>query len=307
MQSDVTTLNTVKKTSANRRRTFLSDRAFIWIFPVTSVLLVFAVYPFFYNIYLSLHEFSPMKRSLVWVGTENWVKAFEDARMWSALSINLSYTFICLSIQVALGMGIALLLDSEGKGYGLMRGLMTLPLVVPPAVTGMMFMLLEDPQWGIFSWVLSLLHILSPETPILATPDTALAGVMIADIWQWTPFMVLIFIAGLRSLPKEPFESAMLDGASSWLIFRHLTLPMMGRVIAVAVLIRGIDLFRVFDYVYVMTSGGPGTATYTLSFYSWQQTFGFVKWGYGATLSLIAMVMLLVLANLFIKLTKLKW
>lgn len=155
-----------------------------------------------------------MKRSLVWVGTENWVKAFEDARMWSALSINLSYTFICLSIQVALGMGIALLLDSEGKGYGLMRGLMTLPLVVPPAVTGMMFMLWKTPS-GVFFLGTFLLHILSPETPILATPDTALAGVMIADIWQWTPFMVLIFIAGLRSLPKEPFESAMLDGASS--------------------------------------------------------------------------------------------
>ena len=130
---------------------------------------------------------------------------------------------------------------------------------------------------------------------------------MLADIWQWTPFMVLIFVAGLRALPPDPFESAMIDGASSWQIFRRLTLPMMSKVIAIAVLIRGIDLFRTFDYVYVMTSGGPGTSTYTLSLYAWQQTFSFIKWGYGATISLFALFVILIAANIFVSLTKTRW
>ena len=99
----------------------------------------------------------------------------------------------------------------------------------------------------------------------------------------------------------------MIDGASGWQTFRRLTLPMMGKVIAIAVLIRGIDLFRMFDYVYVMTSGGPGTATYTLSLYAWQQTFSFVKWGYGATISLFALAVILVAANLFLSVTKVRW
>ena len=149
--------------------------------------------------------------------------------------------------------------------------------------------------------------LLTPETPILATPSLALWGVVLADVWQWTPFMVLIFVAGLRSLPRDPFESAMIDGASGWQIFRRITLPMMGKVIAIAVLIRGIDLFRLFDYVFVMTSGGPGTSTYTLSLYAWQQTFSFIKWGYGATLSLFALFIILVLANIFVSVFKVRW
>jgi len=119
--------------------------------------------------------------------------------------------------------------------------------------------------------------------------------------------LVLIFLAGLRALPPEPYEAAMLDGASGVQIFRRITLPLMSKVIAVAVLIRGIDLFRVFDYVFVMTSGGPGTATYTVSLYAWQQTFSFIKWGYGATISLVTLVLILVIANLFIWRAKVRW
>ncbi len=119
--------------------------------------------------------------------------------------------------------------------------------------------------------------------------------------------MVLIFVAGLRAIPTEPYESAMIDGAGAWQIFLRITLPMMGKVIAIAVLIRGIDLFRMFDYVYVMTSGGPGTATYTLSLYAWQQTFTFLHWGYGATISLFALFIVLLVANLFIAVTKVRW
>jgi multiple sugar transport system permease protein len=204
-------------------------------------------------------------------------------------------------------MVIALLLDSDEPGFGFLRGLLTMTLVIPPAIVGMMYLLMEDPQFGVITMMLQALGVLDPASPILSTPHLALAGVLLAEIWQWTPFMVLILLAGLRALPSEPYEAALIDGASPWQTFTRLTLPMMSKVIAIAILLRGIDVFRAFDYVFVMTSGGPGTATYTLSLYAWQQTFSFIKWGYGATLSLVTLAIIVVVANLFIKLAKVKW
>lgn len=284
-----------------------TDRPFIWMLPLIAMLVAFTIVPLFYNIWLSFHEYAPLKRTLVPVGFENWKLLFADERMWEALGTTLFYFAVVLTVEIVLGMAIALLLDAEEFGFGLLRTVLTLTLVVPPAIVGMMYLLIEDPEFGVLTYVLDSLGILAKSTPILATGSTALWGVMLADIWQWTPFMVLIFLAGLRSLPPEPYEAAMLDGASAWMTFRRITLPMMSKVIAVAVLIRGIDVFRMFDYVFVMTSGGPGTSTYTLSLYAWQQTFSFVKWGYGATLSLFTLAIILIVANLFIYLAKVRW
>jgi multiple sugar transport system permease protein len=288
-------------------RFMLSDHPFTWLAPLLAMLLVFAVFPLGYNIYLSFHEFVIFKRSLVYVGWENWAQLFNDSRLNTALYINFLYTIICLVTQLVLGFLIAMLLDSDDRSFGVMRALISLALVVPPAITGMMFKLMEDPQFGMIAWALDQLNILSRDIPILASPKLALAGVMVADIWQWTPFVTLIFLSGLRGLPKEPFESAMIDGASQWRITTRLTLPMLSKVIAVAILIRGIDLFRTFDYIFIMTSGGPGINTYTLSFYTWKQFAASLKWGYGATLSLLSLIIIQVLANLLIKFTKIRW
>ena len=288
-------------------RFMISEHPFPWLFPLIAMLLVFAVFPLAYNIYLSFHEFVIFKRSLVFVGWENWLKLFSDTRLYNALVINITYTVVCLTVQLVLGFLIALLLDTDEKGFGVMRALFSLALVIPPAITGMMFKMMEDPQFGMIAWTLEKLHILSREVPILATPELALAGVMIADIWQWTPFITLIFLAGMRGLPKEPFESAVIDGASQWKITTRFTIPMLSKVIAVAVLIRGIDLFRTFDYIFVMTSGGPGIQTYTLSFYTWKQFAASLKWGYGATLSLLALIIINVAATALIKIAKIRW
>lgn len=283
------------------------DSPMPWLAPLVAMLLVFTIYPLLYNIWLSFHEYSPFRRELVWVGGQNWATLVQDARFWSSLSVTFTYFFVVLAVQFVLGMAIALLLDADEPGFGFLRAMLTLTLVIPPAIVGMMFLLMEDPEFGVLTYALEALGLLGPETPILSTPSTALIGVMIADIWQWTPFMVLIFLAGLRSLPPEPFEAAVLDGASPFQVFRRITLPLMSKVIAVAVLIRGIDIFRMFDYVFVMTSGGPGTSTYVLSLYAWQQTFSFIKWGYGATISLVSLLIILIIANLFIKISKVRW
>ena len=278
-----------------------------WLAPLLAMLIVFTIIPLIYNIWLSFHEYHTFSRELRWVGGDNWRQLLGDDRMWEALTTTLFYFVVTLVIQTVLGMAIALLLDSDGRGFAFLRAVLTLTLVVPPAIAGMMFLLIEDPEFGVLTWLLNIFGILDRTTPILATASTALWGVILVDIWQWTPFMVLIFLAGLRSLPPEPYEAAMLDGASGWMIFRRITLPLMNKVIAVAVLIRGIDIFRMFDYVFVMTSGGPGTSTYTLSLYAWQQTFSFIKWGYGATLSLVTLAIILLIANLFIWLARVRW
>ena len=286
---------------------FSFDRPFIWMAPLIVMLVAFTIIPVIYNIWLSVHEYSLFRRELEFVGLLNWQKLISDSRMWGALGTTIFYFAFVLAIELVLGIAIALLLDAEEFGFELLRTILTLTLVVPPAIVGMMYLLIEDPEFGVLTYVFDLLGILDKSTPILTTSSTALWGVMLADIWQWTPFMVLIFLAGLRALPAEPYEAAMLDGASGLTVFRRITLPLLSKVIAVAVLIRGIDIFRMFDYVFVMTSGGPGTVTYTLSLYSWQQTFSFIKWGYGATLSLFTLIVILVLANLFIYIAKVRW
>ena len=170
----------------------------------------------------------------------------------------------------------------------------------------MNFNIIKNGSFGVLSFYLYHLGLASPAAPILANPNTALFAVLAADIWQWTPFMVLILMAGLRALPKDPFEAAMIDGATSFQMFRRLTLPMMSKVIAVAVLIRGVDLFRIYDYIYIITGGGPGTQTESLSFYAGRIYFT-GDFPYAATLSLLVLVALILVANLFVRLFKVRF
>jgi multiple sugar transport system permease protein len=287
-------------------RWLTADHPLPWLMPMVAMLTAFGIYPLLYSIWLSLQERSRVTRQYEFVGLKQWAAAFADDRMWHALGVTFTYTVAALVLQIVLGMAIALLLDTDRRGYGVMRALMTLPLVVPPAVTGMMFLLMQDGQFGVLNYYFVQLGLIDASRPVLGTPSTALIGLMLADIWQWTPFMVLIFLAGLRALPKEPFEAAAIDGAGPLQQFRHLTLPMLGKVIAIAVLIRGIDLFRIYDYVYVMTGGGPGTTTETMSFYA-GRTFGVANFPYAATLSLITLIVLNLLATLFVKLARVRF
>lgn len=282
-----------------------SEHPFPWLFPASALMIVFGIYPLVYAIWLSLHKRNPVLRKNIFDPAYNWLKAFGDERVWHAISTTFFYTGMALGIELILGLLIALLLDTDRKGYGLLRALMTLPLVVPPAVTAMMFLLMLDGSFGVLSRSLYSLGLLSPQYPILANASTALGGVLLADVWQWTPFMVLIMLAGLRSLPKEPFEAAAIDGASAFQAFYRLTLPMMSRVIAIAVLIRGIDLFRIFDYVKVMTDSGPGTATETLTSYAGRIYFN-GDFPYASTLAIITLILVIIASTLFMKIFRVK-
>ena len=269
-------------------------------------MVVFGIFPLYKALESSLYKKNAATRKLVFDPDYNWVKALSDERVWNALYNTVLYTGIALTFQLVLGMLIALLLDSDRKGYGLMRAMMTLPLVIPPAVTAMMFLMMLNGSFGVIAAGIIGVGLLPPGYSILGQSSTAMAGVLLAEIWQWTPFMVLIMLAGLRSLPKEPFEAAAIDGATPVQAFFKLTLPMMSKVIAIAVLIRGIDLLRAFDYVKVMTDSGPGTATETLTSYSGRIYFGNADFPYASTIALLTLILVIVVSTVFMKVFKVK-
>lgn len=314
----------VKKTSGFFSvRWMTSEHPLPWLLPASALMIVFGIYPLLYAIWLSLNRVPAGRRQMIFDPLFNWSKIFVDPNMVAALVNTFVYTFVALILQMVLGLLIALLLDTDRRGYSILRALMTLPLVMPPAVTAMIFLLMLNGSFGVLAHGLFALGILDPsQPPILANGSApfsitllgetvkilplAMMGVILADVWQWTPFMVLIMLAGLRSLPKEPFEAAAIDGANSWQMFVRLTLPMMSKVIAIAVLIRGIDIFRMVDYIHVMTARGPGTATLTLPTYATQEAFTKGVFNYASTIALVTLILIILTSTLFMKIFRVR-
>lgn len=292
----------------SRRRVLTWDRPWPWLLPILLLLLGLGIYPLFYNLYNSFREFNPVLGGWEWVGFENWSRMVRDDRVHGALWTTTRYVLIALVVEFVLGLGIALLLNSGPWASGLWQALLILPMVVPPTVTGLMFSLLENSDLGIISWALYETGLLDKSEPLLGgTGRFALPAVLLPDVWQWTPFFVLILLAGLKALPTDPLEASQVDGASGWQTFLHITLPMLRPMIAIAVLFRLVDLLKVFDYIRVMTNGGPGRATEVVSLYAYLQSFEFIQWGYGSTLGLGIFLVAIGVANLYLRLFKVEW
>jgi len=284
------------------------DRPFFYIFPVIAVLLFLGIYPFVYNVRNSFREFNVVKGEMESVGWENWNRLLNDDRFHGAILTTFRYVGTALVIEFILGISIALLFNSGPWLSGLWQSLLILPMVVPPTITARMFGILMNSEFGAISWLLLKLNLIEKKEPLLGgTGKHALTAVMIPEIWQWTPFFVLILLAGMKALPTEPLEAAMVDGASSVQRFFHITLPMLRPMIAVAVLFRLVDLLKVFDYVFVMTNGGPGVETEVLSFYAYQRSFSTIEWGYGSVLGIVILVLAIVLANVYVRVFKVQW
>jgi multiple sugar transport system permease protein len=299
---------TIKPTSRSRRTPLWSfESPWLWLAPAILLLVVYSIYPLIFNIFTSFQEFSPVSHNFEWVGLKNWIYIFQDERTLNALKNTFSYMFIALTVELVLGMSIALLFDSKIYLKGLWQTLIILPMVTPPAVAGLIFRLLEHSDFGVLSWVLYGAGIIQRSEPLLGgTGKWALTAVLLADIWQWTPFVILIFLAGLKSLPSEPLEAAEVDGASGWQKFWLVKLPLMRNVVAIVILFRVIDLYRLFDYVYIMTMGGPGNRTETISFYAYR-TYSFVEWGHTAVLAIVVLALIWVSTNLYIRFFHVEW
>jgi multiple sugar transport system permease protein len=308
------TMTGIQHAARRRSPSFLSsDRPWVWLLPVVLLLLFIGIYPFVYNIWNSFQEFSPMSGRVEPVGWANWQRLLQEladpgSRLRSALMTTTIYVVAALIIEFVVGLGIAVLFNSGIWGGILWQSLIILPMVVPPTVAAVMFKVLENPEYGALAYYLQNLGITDKAEPLLGgTGKYAIAAVLIPDIWQWTPFFVLILLAGLKALPTEPLEASQVDGATSWQTFWSVTLPMLRPMIAIAVLFRLVDLLKVFDYIFVLTSGGPGTRTEVLSFYAYQRSFTTIEWGYGSVLGLLILVIAIVVATLFVRIFKVSW
>jgi multiple sugar transport system permease protein len=299
--------------SRGGRRFISSDRVWVWLLPVVLLLLAIGIYPFLYNIWNSFREFNPMTGRIEPVGLENWQRLVSEivepsGRVRGALWTTAVYVISALAIEFVLGLGIAVLLNSGVWLAGLWQALLILPMVVPPTVAAVMFKVLENPDYGALAYYLQQAGITDKVEPLLGgTGKYALQAVLIPDIWQWTPFFILILLAGLKAIPHEPLEASQVDGASAWQTFWLVTLPMLRPMIAVAVLFRLVDLLKVFDYIFVLTSGGPGTRTEVISFYAYQRSFTTIEWGYGSVLGLLIFVLAIAVASLFVRVFKVGW
>ncbi|MCB9450112.1 MAG: sugar ABC transporter permease [Anaerolineaceae bacterium] len=291
------------------RRWLSSDNPWVWLSPAIVMLFLYSIFPLFYNIAISLQEWSTRQKLFIPKGLENWEKLFfTDARMGNALGVTLQYTFLALIIEMLLGLVIALIMDAKPWGSGVMQTLLILPMVTAPAVGGLMFRLLEHSEFGVISWIFYSLGLLVKEEPLLGgTGKFALWGVLIVDIWQWTPFFVLIILAGLKGVPEDIIEASQVDGANYWQRLTRIKIPLLFSVITIAVLFRLVDLYKIFDYIAIMTSGGPGGHTETISFYSYVNTFQLIKWGYGAAIGVFVMAMGWVSAFLYQRIFRVRW
>jgi multiple sugar transport system permease protein len=263
------------------------------IAPAALILLVFQVLPIFMGVDASLRRFSLTDEEHPFVGLRNFRRILTDSQF---LGVVLPNTFIFMLVSVAggvvLGLAIAMLLNRPFPGRSVVRTLFVFPLMVAPVVASIMIAWIFNDQFGIANVVVTSLGF--PPVAWLVTPWIGLSVVILTDVWLQTPFYVLIILAALETLPREPFEAARVDGANAWQIFRNVTLPLLRPVLLVAIVIRSIDAFRVFDTVWTITKGEPGRATEVFSIYAYKEAFVFLNFDRGAAASLIGACIIMV-------------
>jgi len=279
------------------------DRRLNYVFTVPTILFVLGMvlFPIIYTFTLSFHSWR-MSANIPWefVGADNYTTLFSDSRFTNAVWRTFLFAIIALVIEVILGIAIALFLNHTFFGKNLVKTVFLLPMVATPVAIGMVWKLIYEPNIGILNTVIRDMG--GPKTDWLGNSSLALYSLIFVDIWQWTPFVMLIILAGLTSIPTDPFESAMIDGASRWQTIRKITLPLLRPTIFTAVLLRLIDVLKTFDIIYSMTQGGPGFATETMNILSFRQAFEFMQFGQSSATLILFFVIVMSIAALTIKL-----
>ncbi len=273
------------------------DRTWAFLVPAYGAILAVVGIPVVYSLYLSFHQWklATFKQGVPFVGLDNYLKAIGDDGFWHSLQLTLGFMVVALSVEIVLGIALAVLLDQAFKGRRTILILLLLPMFVTNVVIGLIWRILLSYDFGVVNWLLSLLGL--PKVAWLGDPGLALWSLVIVDVWNTTAFVALLVLAGLAAVPDEPRQAARVDGASSWQTFRLITLPLLRPVIFVAVVWRTIDLFRIFDVVYSLTGGGPYNATETISLYAYNQGFASFNLGFASAISyLIILSLAIVLA-----------
>ncbi len=260
------------------------------IAPMVLFALALTVLPLCYSLLTSFQEYR-LGQPPAFVGLQNYQHLLHDLNFRGSLGTTLIFTIAATGAEFVLGLALALLLKEEFRFQGIIRSSLIVPMVIAPVVVGIIWRLLYNADVGLFSFAVQALT--GKSLSVLSSTTLALPALILVDIWEWTPFMFLLLLAGIQSLPQEPFEAARVDGAGAWNIFLHLTLPMLQPVIVVALLIRALDAFTVFDQVFVLTQGGPGTATEVATLMIYKSAFRFSQFGYGASMAIALLVLVM--------------
>ena len=262
----------------------------IFLVPSMTVLAVLLVYPLAYSLGLSFYNYYlPVPRT-TFIGLDNFRFILADDAFWEALGVTARFTGAAVAIEVVLGIAVALLLDARIPCRRFVNTVVLLPMAITPAVAGLLMRWMFESNWGLVNYFLGLVGVRGPGWT--GDPAWALWSIIFADVWQNTPFVVLVVYAGLQSVPVEPLEAAMVDGASRAQTLAHVVFPFLRPLVLFVLIIRSMDAFRIFDQVFVMTGGGPGTTTQTITFYNYVMAFRQLRMGRASALGVITLLIL---------------
>lgn len=285
----------------------LFERLLDWdmgfVLPAVVIMIALVIFPTLFAFYTSLNRWNLTEsQAQTFIGLTNYFNMLTETRFWQALGRTFVFTVVSTSMTLIVGMVLALMLNRELPFKNVLRTLLIIPMIITPVVVGLTWRFMYNPELGMINYVISLIGF--EKIAFLGRIQTSLASVIVTDIWQYTPFALLILLAGLESLPKDPFEAAEIDGASVFQTFWLVTLPMMKGPIMVAVLFRVMFSFNTFDTIYVMTGGGPGRASETLTMYAYR--LGFEQWhlGESAAVALIMLVIITFLSRMILRIIR---
>jgi multiple sugar transport system permease protein len=270
---------------------------FLLMAPAILVLAFISIYPFFWMIYMSLHDVDIGK--IEWNNFANYLKLPNDTRYIMGWLLLIQYSAMCLFLQIVIGVFLAVALNGSRFEKVLVTTLL-MPMMMAPLVAGMVWYFLYNGTFGWYHWLLQSLGILGPKS-ILASANTAMIGIVLVDVWQWTPLITLITLAGLKRVPQDQLEANMVDGASAIRNFVSVTLPNLYPVLLIAIMLRFMDNFRFIDSILVLTGGGPGNATKILPVYLFEVSFKFFKLGRGAAIAFTLLIVTIILGMILVR------
>jgi multiple sugar transport system permease protein len=282
-----------------RRRTADGNAKYIFLLPAMTYLLILGVFPLLFSLRLVFGAWNAGQKNITWVGLDNIQRLLADSRFWDSFWKTLAFVALAAGLELVLGLAVALALQNVTRGKDWMRVAFAFPMLLPPIAVSFTWKMLFDYNRGPVNYFLENLGL--DRVAWLAGQQSALVSLVIVDLWQWTPFIVLAALAALESLPVELYEAATVDGASRWNLLWQITLPLVQPYLVAIVLLRAIDAFKVFDTIYILTGGGPGTATEMLTFYAYVAGFRPFNMGFTATISWAIVIIMSIIFFLFLR------
>jgi multiple sugar transport system permease protein len=280
--------------TAFRALTHFIDRRQAFAYPAPAVVTLFliVIIPIVFNLYLAFNKWTIGLGQPRFIGLGNFIELLSDERVLNGVKVMIYFSGLSLSLEMVLGLLIAVYFNRQFKGSEIVQAIYILPFAATPVAVALIWRIMLNPEIGVMNYLLRSVGL--PGSLWVSSPLTVIPALVMVDVWKWTPMITLIVLAGLKSLPHEPYEAARVDGANALQIFWYITLPLIRPVLIAALMLRSLDNLKEFDMIYTITQGGPGIASETLYLYSYNVGFSFFKAGYGSALMVVVFLIVLV-------------